>query len=594
MRDPELTIPEHRDLVEALAQPLPAVEAPLESCAGAVLAEDVRAAVPVPPFTNSAMDGFALRFDDIAGLAAPVALPVLGDIPAGDAVPRECRPGAAWRIMTGAPMPDGADTVVRVEATDHSPGVAEAPGAVTISRLPERGADVRHQGEAVEPGDLVVRAGAVLRGQELAAAASVGHGALRVHPRPRVLIVTTGAELAAAGDGLAHGQIPDSNGFLLRGLVEEAGGAVAAHLRTGDSPGQLRDALDRAPQADLVITAGGISQGAHEVVRRALGADAGFHRVAQQPGGPQGVGRTRVGSGEAPVICLPGNPVSVFVSFHVYVARALAVMARRLPKRRGITAPRTAPAVAAASWHPFARGQRGRGGGRRAVSALRGAASAPRSDPRRARPRPRVQVAPGRLPARRRLHRGGPARHDAGRPRRPIGCDRLLPPGRRRGGRAMTAFTHLDESGAARMVDVTAKQPTVREASASARVDVSPRVMGALRTGAVPKGDVLAVARIAGIGAAKRVPDLLPLAHTIGVHGCEVGLSLEEDHVAITATVRTADRTGVEMEALTSVTVAALAVIDMVKGVDRSARIRDAKITRKSGGRSGEWVRPAD
>ena len=125
---------------------------------------------------------------------------------------------------------------------------------------------------------------------------------------------------------------------------------MAAHLRTGDSPGQLRDALDRAPQADLVITAGGISQGAHEVVRRALGADAGFHRVAQQPGGPQGVGRTRVGSGEAPVICLPGNPVSVFVSFHVYVARALAVMARRLPKRRGITAPRTAPAVAAASW----------------------------------------------------------------------------------------------------------------------------------------------------------------------------------------------------------------------------------------------------
>ena len=125
---------------------------------------------------------------------------------------------------------------------------------------------------------------------------------------------------------------------------------MAAHLRTGDSPGQLRDALDRAPQADLVITAGGISQGAHEVVRRALGADAGFHRVAQQPGGPQGVGRTRVGSGEAPVICLPGNPVSVFVSFHVYVARALAVMARRLPKRRGITAPPTAPAVAAASW----------------------------------------------------------------------------------------------------------------------------------------------------------------------------------------------------------------------------------------------------
>ena len=155
-------------------------------------------------------------------------------------------------------------------------------------------------------------------------------------------------------------------------------------------------------------------------------------------------------------------------------------------------------------------------------------------------------------------------------------------------------FTHLNDEGSAYMVDVTAKTPTVRQASAVCRVDCSEEVMRALREGTVPKGDVLAVARVAGIAAAKRVPDLLPLAHTIGVHGCEVGLSLEEDHVAITATVRTADRTGVEMEALTSVTVAALAVIDMVKGVDRSARIRDAKITRKSGGRSGEWVRPAD
>ena len=102
------------------------------------------------------------------------------------------------------------------------------------------------------------------------------------------------------------------------------------------------------------------------------------------------------------------------------------------------------------------------------------------------------------------------------------------------------------------------------------------------------------MARVAGIAAAKRVPELLPLAHTIGVHGCEVDLGLEVDHVAIRATVRTADRTGVEMEALTSVTVAALAIVDMVKGVDRSARITEAKIVSKSGGRSGDWVRPED
>lgn len=152
-------------------------------------------------------------------------------------------------------------------------------------------------------------------------------------------------------------------------------------------------------------------------------------------------------------------------------------------------------------------------------------------------------------------------------------------------------FTHLNNAGEAYMVDVTAKTPTVREATAIGKVTASEAVMQALRDGTVPKGDVLAVARIAGISAAKRVPELLPLAHTIGVHGAAVELDLQDDHVAIKATVLTADRTGVEMEALTAVTVAALAIIDMVKGVDRSAAIEECKIIAKSGGRSGNWVR---
>lgn len=152
-------------------------------------------------------------------------------------------------------------------------------------------------------------------------------------------------------------------------------------------------------------------------------------------------------------------------------------------------------------------------------------------------------------------------------------------------------FTHLNESGTAYMVDVTAKQPTVREAKAQGEVACSPEVLEALRNGTVPKGDVLAVARVSGIAAAKRVPELLPLAHTIGVHGCAVDLDIRDDHVFIEATVRTADRTGVEMEALTAVSVAALSVIDMVKGVDRSAYIRSCGIVAKSGGRSGDWSR---
>ncbi len=152
-------------------------------------------------------------------------------------------------------------------------------------------------------------------------------------------------------------------------------------------------------------------------------------------------------------------------------------------------------------------------------------------------------------------------------------------------------FTHLDDSGAARMVDVTGKQPTVREARATGLVSCSAEVIEALRSGTVPKGDVLAVARVAGIAAAKKVPDLLPLAHVIGVHGVVLDLAITDAGVAIAATVRTADRTGVEMEALTAVTVAALAIVDMVKGVDRSAAIADCRIVAKSGGRSGDWTR---
>ncbi|MCF8610381.1 cyclic pyranopterin monophosphate synthase MoaC [Gordonia sp. HY285] len=152
-------------------------------------------------------------------------------------------------------------------------------------------------------------------------------------------------------------------------------------------------------------------------------------------------------------------------------------------------------------------------------------------------------------------------------------------------------FTHLDNAGAARMVDVTEKSPTVRSATATGFVRCGPHIVAALRDGSTPKGDVLAVARIAGIAAAKRTPELLPLAHVIGVHGAAVDLDITDDGVAIEATVRTADRTGVEMEALTAVSVAALSVVDMVKGLDKSVTVEQIRLTRKTGGKSGDWVR---
>lgn len=155
-------------------------------------------------------------------------------------------------------------------------------------------------------------------------------------------------------------------------------------------------------------------------------------------------------------------------------------------------------------------------------------------------------------------------------------------------------FTHLDDAGNARMVDVTLKQPTVRSATARAFVRCAPHVVAALRDGSVPKGDVLAVARIAGIQAAKRTPELLPLAHVIGVHGAAVDLAIEDDGIEIEATVRTADRTGVEMEALTAVSVAGLAVVDMVKGLDKGISIDNVRIVTKTGGKSGDWHRPGE
>ena len=158
------------------------------------------------------------------------------------------------------------------------------------------------------------------------------------------------------------------------------------------------------------------------------------------------------------------------------------------------------------------------------------------------------------------------------------------------GGVPQGGLTHVRPDGSAHMVDVSAKQVTARQASAAGRVLLSPDAVSALRAGEVPKGDALAVARIAGIQAVKRTPELIPLAHPIAVHAVEVDVTVADDGVEITATVRTADRTGIEMEALTAVAVAALALVDMVKAVDKHARITDVRVTAKSGGRSGDWV----
>ena len=336
MQAPEAYIAE---LLAAL-EPLPAVVLPLAEAHGLVLAEDATAALPVPPWTNSAMDGYAVRAADAAGAGlSPVVLPVGGDVPAG-AAPAPLEPGTAQRIMTGAMLPEGADAVVRVEDTDQEPGPRPLPERVEIRVAPRPGLNVRRAGENVGVGDPVLGAGAVLSAAALSALASTGAGSVRAVPRARVAVVSTGAELVDPGAALPAGSIPDSNSVLLSGLVVEHGAALASVTRSADTAASLAGALTAAAAgADLIVTSGGVSAGAFDPLTmlaedraaldqdRAAGAAIRLHfaRVAMQPGKPQGHGTVRADDGrKVPLIMLPGNPVSVLVSFRTIVAPALA------------------------------------------------------------------------------------------------------------------------------------------------------------------------------------------------------------------------------------------------------------------------------
>ncbi len=286
---------------------------------GLRLAEDVRAVLAVPPFVNSAMDGFAVRAADVA--SPPVTLPVRGDVPAGTTAPTAVVPGSAVRIMTGAPLPEGADAVVPVELTDQPPGAVELPAAVEVRRPVTAGAHLRGRGEDVRPGDTVLTAGTVLAATHLSAAVSAGHGELLVHPRPRVGVLATGDELCPPGVDPGPGRIPDSNSVLMATLVREAGAEPVLLGTVPDDPARLLEVVTGAlPGLDVLVTSGGVSVGTRDVVKVAFAEQLHFTAVAMQPGKPQGFGLLE---DRVLVFALPGNPVSVMVSFHVHVAPAL-------------------------------------------------------------------------------------------------------------------------------------------------------------------------------------------------------------------------------------------------------------------------------
>ena len=310
------TVEEHQAVVAGLITATPPVTLPLAETLGLVLADDVVAPLSLPGFDNSAMDGYTVVADDVATATPehPVLLPVAEDIPAGRTDLLTLKPGTAHRIMTGAPVPAGATAVVPVEATDG------ATDTVSIRASAKDGQHVRRAGEDVTAGTTVLRAGQVLTPAALGLAAALGLGELKVVPRQRVLVMSTGSELAVPGTPLQPGQIYESNAVMLAAAVRDAGAVVVASAMTGDDVAAFRDALTRhVGDADLIITTGGVSAGAYEVVKDSLGGEVDFVKVAMQPGMPQGAGSVH----GIPIITLPGNPVSALVSFEVFIRAPL-------------------------------------------------------------------------------------------------------------------------------------------------------------------------------------------------------------------------------------------------------------------------------
>ena len=327
------TVSEHQRVVADLITARTAATVGLAEAEGLVLAADVTAPMSLPVFDNSAMDGYAVHADDVAGASdtTPVKLPVAEDIPAGRTDALTLAAGSAHRIMTGAPLPAGATAVVPVEATDGGVDTVE------IRIAPKPGQHVRHAGEDVTAGTTVLRAGQLVTPAALGLAAALGLGSLTVRPRLRVLVMSTGSELVSAGTELQPGQIYESNAIMLAAAVREAGADVVATPTSSDDVNQFSTVLEAfAGQADLIITTGGVSAGAYEVVKDAFGAGAvEFVKVAMQPGMPQGAGRA---NGTA-IVTLPGNPVSALVSFEVFVRPALrAAMGLAHPNRPRRTA----------------------------------------------------------------------------------------------------------------------------------------------------------------------------------------------------------------------------------------------------------------
>ena len=329
-----LSVEDYLEKILGTVRPLHHFPQPLLESLGLPSCEDVVSSIPLPVFDNSAMDGYAVCQADVANAddESPVHLPVVGEIGAGQATLLAMSPGTAVKIMTGAPVPQGCDAVVPYEWTDR--GVAK----VVISRAPSLGQHIRPAGEDVQVGDLVVQDGTLLGPRQIGLLAAIGRDRIATRPRPRVVVISTGSELREPGTALAHDSVYDANSFLLAAAARRAGAIVYRVGIVPDDAATFRDALaDQLVRADLVVTSGGVSEGDFDVVKESLRelGTVWFGGVAMQPGKPQGFGV--VGEDRTPIFTLPGNPVSSYISFQVFVLPAIRRMMGLLPHSRPLS-----------------------------------------------------------------------------------------------------------------------------------------------------------------------------------------------------------------------------------------------------------------
>jgi molybdopterin molybdotransferase len=313
------TVDEHLATVLDGVGSLEPIELTLLDAQGLLLAEDVRAEFPLPSFDNSAMDGYAVRATDTRDATPddPVRLQVVGDVAAGATTRSGMGPGLSMRIMTGAPIPAGADAVIPLEDTDR--GVAR----VALHRPVRTGECVRRSGEDLLAGAPALGAGAALGPQQLALLAAIGRDRVLVRPRPRVIILSTGSELIEVGHTPSFGEVIDSNSYMIASAAKDAGADARRIGIVPDDHARLLDTLEsQLLRADVLVTSGGVSMGAFDVVKEALSelGTVDFTRVAMQPGKPQGFGHL---GDKVPIFCLPGNPVSSLVSFEAFVRPAI-------------------------------------------------------------------------------------------------------------------------------------------------------------------------------------------------------------------------------------------------------------------------------